>query len=563
VPTLNWIGKEAVVNHHRQVPFRLLRDVPSLSCGDPGSGNLIVQGDNLLALKALLPYYAGQVKCIYIDPPYNTGNEGWVYNDSVNSPLINEWLGKVVGKEGETLDRHDRWICMMYPRLSLLKEFLRDDGVIFVSIDDYEINSLIFLLDELYGAGNRIGIFTWQRKKKGSHLDNHLRKMTEFVVCYALRKTRLSSLYGEDAYADKAQPIVKRTNKLKLLEFPPGIVQTSLPDGTYEKGPRGKPGTGLEFKSDFKVVRGVVKSELSVEGRFVWTQGTLSEELRLGTKIDLSKKFGFNAVRHDQLEKYKTPTTLLTPIIGIGTNEDASQQLSEIFNREMGKAFPYSKPVSLIHYLVRSATKDDPDAIVLDSFGGSGTTAHATLQLNNELGGNRRFVLIQMPHETIEQQKNDENITRDITAVRVQKAITGYGITGGEKFSGLGGGFRYCELGDLLFDERGKIRESVRFADLARHVYFTETGEPLPHERVPKTSFLGNCRGVGIYLLYNGILGDKSANGGNILTRKVLAGLPPFAGQKVIYSAGCLIGKERLEAENIIVRQTPYEIKVS
>ncbi len=142
MPTLNWIGKEAVVNHHQQVPFHLLKDVPSLSCGTPGDGNLIVQGDNLVALKALLPYYAGQVKCIYIDPPYNTGNEGWMYNDNVNSPVIREWLGKVVGKEGETLDRHDRWLCMMYPRLALLRQFLREDGAIFVSIDDDELHSL-------------------------------------------------------------------------------------------------------------------------------------------------------------------------------------------------------------------------------------------------------------------------------------------------------------------------------------------------------------------------------------------------------------------------------------
>src|SRR3989338_10282620 len=138
LPTLNWIGKEAVVNHHQLVPFHLLKDVPELACGNPGEGNLIVQGDNLVALKALLPYYAGQVKCIYIDPPYNTGNESWVYNDNVSSPLIREWLGKVVGKEGETLDRHDRWLCMMYPRLVLLRQFLREDGVILVSLDDVE-----------------------------------------------------------------------------------------------------------------------------------------------------------------------------------------------------------------------------------------------------------------------------------------------------------------------------------------------------------------------------------------------------------------------------------------
>jgi hypothetical protein len=147
VPTLNWIGKEAVIKHHKAVPFRLVEPVEELSCGEADSGNLIVQGDNLLALKALLPRYAGQVKCIYIDPPYNTGNEGWIYNDNVNSPEIRKWLGEVVGKEGETLDRHDRWLCMMYPRLVLLKQFLREDGAIFISIEDNEVATLR-LLDE-------------------------------------------------------------------------------------------------------------------------------------------------------------------------------------------------------------------------------------------------------------------------------------------------------------------------------------------------------------------------------------------------------------------------------
>ncbi len=141
MPTLDWIGKKAVVDHHREVPYRLLRCDEELSAGDADSGNLLVQGDNLLALKALLPYYAGRVKCIYIDPPYNTGNEGWVYNDNVNSPEIRQWLAQVVGKEGEDLSRHDKWLCMMYPRLALLKEFLAEDGVIFVNIDDNEVQS--------------------------------------------------------------------------------------------------------------------------------------------------------------------------------------------------------------------------------------------------------------------------------------------------------------------------------------------------------------------------------------------------------------------------------------
>jgi adenine-specific DNA-methyltransferase len=191
MPTLNWIGKEAVVNHHQQVPFHLLKDVPELACGNPGEGNLIVQGDNLVALKALLPYYAGQVKCIYIDPPYNTGNEGWAYNDNVNSPVIREWLGKVVGKDDETLDRHDRWLCMMYPRLVLLKQFLRKDGAIFVSIDDNEVGNLQALMREVFGSSNEVATIVWEKGKKG---DSKLVSVThEYIVAFARNKAYLTT----------------------------------------------------------------------------------------------------------------------------------------------------------------------------------------------------------------------------------------------------------------------------------------------------------------------------------------------------------------------------------
>src|SRR5665647_256522 len=189
MPSLNWIGKDAVVKHHQDVPFRLLEPVPELSCGDAASGNLIVQGDNLHALKALLPRYAGQVKCIYIDPPYNTGNEGWAYNDNVNSPEIRKWLGAVVGKEGETLDRHDRWLCMMYPRLVLLRQFLRDDGAIFVSIDDNELGNLQALMREIFGSANEVACIVWEKGKKG---DSKLVSIThEYIVVFARNKSLL------------------------------------------------------------------------------------------------------------------------------------------------------------------------------------------------------------------------------------------------------------------------------------------------------------------------------------------------------------------------------------
>ena len=198
MPTLNWIGKKAVENHHRQVPFHLLKDVPELSVGDPGSGNLIVEGDNLLALKALIPYYAGQVKCVCVDPPYNTGVDergkdgkrmGWIYNDNVSSPEIKNWLDRVVGAESEDLSRHDKWLCMMYPRFAILRDFLKEDGIIFVCIDDIESANLRLLLDEIFGAVNRVGTIVW--KNATDNNPTNIAIEHEYVICYAKNKYRL------------------------------------------------------------------------------------------------------------------------------------------------------------------------------------------------------------------------------------------------------------------------------------------------------------------------------------------------------------------------------------
>lgn len=194
MPTLNWIGKQAVVEHHKEVPFRLLEAVPTFAVGDTDHGNILVQGDNLLALKALLPRYAGQVKCIYIDPPYNTGNEGWVYNDNVNSPEIRRWLGEVVGKEGETLDRHDRWLCMMYPRLVLLKQFLRDDGVILISLDNNEYRFAELVMDEIFGSSNRIESLIWKKSYGGGAKSKQIVNLHEYILCFAKNKERIGTI---------------------------------------------------------------------------------------------------------------------------------------------------------------------------------------------------------------------------------------------------------------------------------------------------------------------------------------------------------------------------------
>jgi adenine-specific DNA-methyltransferase len=235
----------------------------------------------------------------------------------------------------------------------------------------------------------------------------------------------------------------------------------------------------------------------------------------------------------------------------VGHTDEARKEIQGLFQTQT--AFDTPKPTRLLERVWQIATS--PGDLVLDSFAGSGTTGHAVLKLNQAAPDQepRRFILVEI----------EPKIALEVTAERVRRVAEGYTKVKGGGVKGVGGAFRYCNLGEPLFDENGKVPETVSFADLARHVYFSETGEPLPHERVSKSPFLGSCRGIGIYLLYNGILCDKSANGGNVLTRAVLAELPPFDGPKIIYCAGCLLGKDRLQAERIIVRQIPYEIKVS
>lgn len=244
----------------------------------------------------------------------------------------------------------------------------------------------------------------------------------------------------------------------------------------------------------------------------------------------------------------------LWPYDEVGHTQEGKKELVSILDfADSQSVFITPKPVRLVERILQLATHSGD--LILDSFAGSGTTGHAVLKLNQENVAQdpRRFILIEM----------EPKIACKVTAERVRRVAEGYTNAKGEHVAGLGGGFRYCELGEPLFDEGGKIHDTVSFADLARHVYFTETGEPLPRERVTKSPFLGACRGVGIYLLYNGILSDKSANGGNVLTRAVLSQLPTFDGPKVIYCTGSLLGRDRLQAERIIVRQTPYEIKAN
>ncbi len=568
MPTLDWIGKQAVVNHHLEVPYHLLRDVPELGCGPADSGNLIVEGDNLTALKALLPYYAGQVKCIYIDPPYNTGNEGWVYNDNVNSPEINAWLGKVVGKEAEDLSRHDKWLCMMYPRLKLLSQFLAEDGAMFVSIDDTELPALRLLMDEFFPhpeGKNRLACFVWETD---GNFDNQakIKLNHEYVLGYSKRFEKFPAPPIID-------PSIPKTSKLFKKEIQNTVVKNGIKNPPSDVVlPVGFPANFAEgtivarddkwpkFSKDLIIKDGRLSCDSTVNSG--WSaKEILLEFIRNKFEPVLDSKgqktkFFLTATGAIEYAKVRTAdqSHVISVIRDVGSTQSTSEALAE-----MGIDFDYPKPVGLVKYLVSMVS--DRSALVLDAFAGSGTTGQAVLELNKE-SGNRRFILIQMPVETVEQQEKGTNLCRDLTRFRIKAASEGYTTKKAGHIEGLGGSFRYVQLGDPIFDATGKIRSTVRFRDLARHVFFTETGTPLPKDAPCDKPLLGVAHGTGVYLLYNGILKDKSVDGGNVLTQPILDSLPKHDGPKVIYAASNRVSPARLKAHGITFKQTPYAIKV-
>jgi DNA modification methylase len=540
MPSLNWIGKPAVVKHHKDVPYRLLEPVPELSCGDPDSGNLIVQGDNLLALKALLPRYAGQVKCIYIDPPYNTGNEGWAYNDNVNSPEIRRWLGEVVGKEGETLDRHDRWLCMMYPRLVLLKQFLRDDGVILMSLDGNEHRYAELLMDEIFGASNRIETFIWKKSYGGGAKSKQVVNLHEFVLCFARNKLNIGKI--ELPPSDGAKRYYKFEDEKAGTRGPYRL--QPLATNSMDSRPN------LRYAIPFEGM------EIWPEKQWQWSRERALAALASNELVikSIRGKWSVNYKQYLRDAEGDERGSKLYSIIDSIYTQQGTNELKAMFGD--GKTFDFPKPSELIKTFIQAFTDDD--SLVLDSFAGSGTTGNAVLRANVEDGGNRHFILVEM----------DEGIARDVTAERVKRVAQGYTNAKGESVPGLGGGFQFCKLGKALFDPRGHIDKDVRFSELANFVWFMETGMGLPPTRASKRKadtanpLLGVHEGRAVYLLYNGILKDRSIDGGNTLTTPLLEQLPPHDGPRVVYAARCAIGDERLRKLGIRFKHLPYDLRV-
>ncbi len=389
MPTLDWIGKKAVVNHHNEVPFHMLKEASDLSVAGPGSGNLLVEGDNLVALKALLPYYAGQVKCVYIDPPYNRGEENWIYNDKVDSQEIRKWLGKVVGGQMEDLSRHDKWLCMMYPRLSLLREMLRDDGAIFVSIDDNEVTHMREILDEIFGENNFLANVIWQ-KRTSPDARLHLGPAHDYVVAYAKK-------------IEKLKPTLKRV---------PASGERTKAYRNPDQDPRGPWAsvdltgqTGHATEEQFYEIATPAGSKMRPPSGRCWA---MAEKTFLELVADNRIWFGKKGKSRPRLKKFLGESEGVTtwtwwPHTEVGHNQEATKELNEIMVR--ADVFDNPKPTRLIQRILQLST--DKDSIVLDSFAGSGTTAHATMKLNKIDGGNRRFILVEMePISAVMLQRN-------------------------------------------------------------------------------------------------------------------------------------------------------------
>jgi adenine-specific DNA-methyltransferase len=538
MPTLHWIGKEKVINHHLDVPYRVLEHqyslTPDLSKGEgvikEGSSGAIIHGDNLEALKSLLPEYEGKIKCIYIDPPYNTGNEGWVYNDNVNDPKIKKWLGQVVGKEAEDLTRHDKWLCMMYPRLKLLHKLLAEDGAIFISIDDNEQANLKLVCDEIFGTLNYLGTFCWKRRSSSALADKYLSIDHEYILCF--QKGNFKSFKGHiKTYENYKNPNKDPRGDWMLDNLTVGMDKNMRPNQFYDLI---DPDNGNVFKANPNRVWAYIPQSMNrmiMEGRIFFPS-------------DISKKPMLKRYKSDLKETHNPISSLLPSSanvlkneFSIGLNSVATKELQSIFEN---KVFDYSKPRDLIGFFVDQIT--DANDIILDSFAGSGTTAHAVLNLNKQDGGNRKFICIEM-----------EEYAETITAERVKRVINGYGDK-----DGTGGSFDYYQLGPALFNEDNEINELVGVEKLRQYMYYTETKcvlqAPSPLERAGGEDYLLNKHNDTAYYFY------YEQDGVTTLNHEFLSTIKTKAEQYVIYADNCLLTKEFMMKHHIIFKKIPRDI---
>ena len=500
MPLLHWLTRDADLKLSSNAPYRVLEHVPELSFGAADTENMLIQGDNLDALKTLLPFYAGRVKCIYIDPPYNTQSAFEHYDDNLE---------------------HAQWLAMMYPRLELLRELLSDDGSIWLSIDDNEGHYLKVVLDEIFGRRNFVSNVLWQ-KRTSPDARIHLGAAHDHILVYAKDAEKVKfnklGLSGEQAKNFK-NPDNDPKGAWASTDFtaqgwrPNQMYKIKTPGGSEYEPPPGRCWGNIEPAFMYSLAQGRI-----------W--------------------FGKDGKSRPRVKNYLSEVEGVSswswwPNTEVGHNQESKKEIHLLFGAD--NAFDTPKPERLLKRVMEIATLERD--LVLDSFLGSGTSAAVAHKMG------RQYIGIEIGEHA-----------ETHCAPRLKKVIEGEqgGISEVVNWQG-GGGFRFYRLGAAVFDTDGRINSGIRYAHLAAHVWFTETHTPLTAS--PESPLLGVHNGIAYYMLFNGILGDKRPEGGNVLTSKVLAMLPPFDGPKVVYGESCRFGFERLQMERITFKQTPYDIK--
>lgn len=571
MPYIDWLGKGDVVHHHKEIAYKTI-DCQEV-VGEVESENMIIKGDNLLALKSLLPYYANAVKMIYIDPPYNTGNTSWVYNDNMDSPLIKKWLNDTVN--ADDLSRSDKWLCMMYPRLKLLRELLKEDGVIFISIDDAEAAHLRMMCDEIFGSSNFIANIIWKHTQQSKNDEPYFSRQNNATLVY------------------------RKSNELKKLRFKRSDRDNknySNPDndenGDWRSGDVRSPSYRKTLCFSIKTPSGKIIAPPSNGWR--WKEEEIEKKIKSGEIIFNEDETKIIRKIYLNNQDGRTPENVW---FGdeYGTTREANSELKDIFNKAN---FDTPKPTRLIKKMIELTTSSND--IILDSFAGSGTTAHAVIEQNRADGGNRKFILI----ETLDYAK-------EITSERVKRVQQGYAFKGKDKTvlyekkltttqilkpktmekigleveqliekekpnydkiektfkdnvlkvvgiknvesfkEGLGGGFKYCELGEEIFDESGELNPKLSLVDIAKHIYFVEFKQALGKTELVKP-YVGSYKERHLYFYEKQF---KSVHLAALVKKH------EKHKQIIVYTRRCAISADRLKEHHVTVRYIPYDIK--
>jgi adenine-specific DNA-methyltransferase len=541
MPTINFKGKNAVWNHHLSLPYQILEKDKKLSVkGKNEDGNLIIEADNLIALKSLLPKYQEKIKCIYIDPPYNTGNENWVYNDKVNSPLLRAWIGEIIGKDD--LTKHDKWLCMMVPRLKLLREFLNDEGVIFISIDNNEEHHLRNICDEIF-MDNFIAKLVW-KGKSGAEDDNYYRTIHEYILVYAKNKSQFNAglqikeggnfpKFDQNKEKYYTTQLLRKWGSNSRREDRPNLFYPIKgPDGNdfFPRLPDGSDGCWRWDKS--KMIKAIENGDID----FAFNNKNLLEAYEKIYEPDENE---------NRFKKYQSV------LDNVGSTTMGTKELMEIFDGL--KVFDHPKPTSLLKRLFTMSGLRNND-IILDSFAGSGTTAHAVLELNKEDGGNRKFILVQLPEKIEEDKpayKAGFKYIHEITRERVKRVI---------EINKLEVGFSYMRLGPKIDADSILNGDLPTYNEFAKYVYYLATGKTMDNEESinEKNYFVGKINSETVYLIY-----EKDTE-----KLKKLAITLDWAeevnkkdnGNKIVYAPACFLDEEYLERFNISFVSIPYNL---